>query len=33
VAHSTAKRVAPPKIGAAGYAPIDDAPGEYVRQR
>jgi polyhydroxyalkanoate synthase len=33
VAHSTAKRVPPPKIGAAGYAPIDDAPGEYVRQR
>jgi polyhydroxyalkanoate synthase subunit PhaC len=33
VAHSGAERVAPPPIGAAGYAPIDDAPGEYVRQR
>jgi polyhydroxyalkanoate synthase subunit PhaC len=32
-AHSTAKRVHPPKIGAGGYAPIDEAPGEYVRQR
>jgi polyhydroxyalkanoate synthase subunit PhaC len=33
VAHSTAKRVAPPQIGGARYAPIDDAPGAYVRQR
>jgi polyhydroxyalkanoate synthase len=33
VAHSAAKRVPPPGVGTAGYAPIDDAPGEYVRQR
>jgi polyhydroxyalkanoate synthase subunit PhaC len=33
VAHSTAKRVPPPAVGAARYAPIGDAPGEYVRQR
>ena len=34
-AHSTAGRVAPPALGApeAGYAPLADAPGEYVRQR
>jgi polyhydroxyalkanoate synthase len=34
-AHSTAKRVAPPPMGApaAGYAPIGEAPGEYVLQR
>ncbi|MEX1993040.1 MAG: alpha/beta fold hydrolase [Steroidobacteraceae bacterium] len=34
-AHSTAERVTPPAIGApdAGYAPIMEAPGEYVRQR
>jgi polyhydroxyalkanoate synthase len=33
--HSSAKRVRPPKMGAtkAGYAPLGDAPGEYVRQR
>ncbi len=33
--HSSAKRVAPPAMGAsaAGYAPICDAPGDYVRQR
>ncbi len=33
--HSAPERVAPPSMGApeAGYAPIDDAPGEYVRQR
>jgi polyhydroxyalkanoate synthase len=34
-ARSSAKRVAPPAMGApeSGYAPIADAPGEYVRQR
>jgi polyhydroxyalkanoate synthase len=33
--HSSTKRVAPPKIGAAkkGYAAIGDAPGDYVRQK
>ncbi|MGQ0429948.1 MAG: PHA/PHB synthase family protein [Gammaproteobacteria bacterium] len=33
--HSTAERVRPPTMGApeSGYAPICDAPGEYVRQR
>ena len=33
--HSTAERVAPPSMGApeAGYAPIGEAPGEYVKQR
>jgi polyhydroxyalkanoate synthase len=34
-AHSTAERVAPPAMGAveAGYAPLGDAPGDYVKQR
>ncbi len=34
-AHSASKRVAPPGMGApeSGYAPIAQAPGEYVRQR
>jgi polyhydroxyalkanoate synthase len=34
-AHSPAERVAPPAMGAPaeGYAPLADAPGEYVRQR
>ncbi len=33
--HSSKERVAPPKMGApeAGYAPIADAPGDYVLQR
>jgi polyhydroxyalkanoate synthase len=33
--HSSAERVAPPQIGApeAGYTPLADAPGDYVRQR
>jgi len=33
--HSTVERVAPPSMGApqAGYTPIAEAPGEYVRQR
>jgi polyhydroxyalkanoate synthase subunit PhaC len=33
--HSGAKRTAPPSMGSAkdGYAPIADAPGEYVLQR
>jgi polyhydroxyalkanoate synthase len=33
--HSTATKVAPPKMGAAkkGLAPLCDAPGEYVMQR
>ncbi|HEU0224306.1 MAG TPA: alpha/beta fold hydrolase [Steroidobacteraceae bacterium] len=33
--HSTQARVPPPAMGApeSGYAPIADAPGEYVRQR
>jgi polyhydroxyalkanoate synthase len=33
--HSSPGRVAPPAMGAAksGYAPLCDAPGEYVRQR
>ncbi len=34
-AHSAARRVRPPRMGAAkaGYAPLGDAPGDYVRQR
>jgi polyhydroxyalkanoate synthase len=34
-AHSSKGRVAPPAMGApqAGYAPICEAPGEYVRQK
>lgn len=34
-AHSSAERVAPPAMGnaAGGYAPLADAPGDYVRQR
>jgi poly(3-hydroxyalkanoate) synthetase len=32
-AHSKAERVPPPALGAAQYAPVDDAPGEYVRQK
>jgi polyhydroxyalkanoate synthase subunit PhaC len=33
--HSGAERTAPPAMGSAkdGYAPIADAPGEYVLQR
>ena len=33
--HSAAKRTAPPEMGSAkhGYAPMTDAPGEYVRQK
>jgi polyhydroxyalkanoate synthase len=33
--HSSKERVAPPAIGApdAGYAPLCEAPGEYVRQK
>ncbi len=33
--HSSPARVAPPAMGApdAGYAPLGDAPGEYVLQR
>jgi polyhydroxyalkanoate synthase len=33
--HSSAKRVAPPAIGSPknGYAPLGDAPGDYVRQK
>jgi polyhydroxyalkanoate synthase subunit PhaC len=31
--HSTATRVAPPAMGAKGFAPLADAPGEYVLQR
>ena len=33
--HSSKERVAPPAMGApdAGYAPICEAPGEYVRQK
>ena len=33
--HSSAKLVSPPQMGnaAAGYAPLGDAPGEYVRVR
>ena len=31
--HSTKTKVAPPKMGAAGYKPVGDAPGEYVLVR
>jgi polyhydroxyalkanoate synthase len=31
--HSTKTKVAPPKMGAAGYKPVCAAPGEYVLQR
>jgi len=31
--HSTAERAAPPALGAPKYPPVDDAPGEYVRQK
>ena len=33
--HSTPERVAPPPLGcaAAGYPPLDDAPGKYVLQK
>ncbi|MBK6351634.1 MAG: alpha/beta fold hydrolase [Proteobacteria bacterium] len=31
--HSTQTKVAPPKMGAAGYKPVCDAPGEYVLAR
>jgi polyhydroxyalkanoate synthase len=31
--HSTKTKVAPPKMGAAGYKPVCDAPGEYVLAR
>ena len=31
--HSARVRVAPPAIGAARYAPLEDAPGDYVLQR
>ena len=33
VEHSTKTKVAPPKMGAAGYKPVCDAPGEYVLAR
>jgi polyhydroxyalkanoate synthase len=33
VTDRSTRKVAPPKTGAAGYAPIGDAPGEYVHQR
>ena len=34
-AHSAARPVRPPRMGVAraGYAPLADAPGDYVRQR
>jgi polyhydroxyalkanoate synthase subunit PhaC len=31
--HSTKTKVTPPKMGAAGYKPVGDAPGEYVLVR
>src|SRR5512137_881115 len=31
--HSTKTKVAPPKMGAAGYKPVCNAPGEYVLAR
>src|SRR5512139_3394030 len=31
--HSAKTKVAPPKMGAAGYKPVCDAPGEYVLAR
>ncbi|MBP6515006.1 MAG: polyhydroxyalkanoic acid synthase [Steroidobacteraceae bacterium] len=31
--HSDAGRAAPPALGSASYAPVADAPGEYVLQR
>jgi len=31
--HSTKTKVAPPKMGATGYKPVCDAPGEYVLAR
>jgi polyhydroxyalkanoate synthase len=31
--HSTKTKVAPPRMGAAGYRPVGDAPGEYVLAR
>ena len=31
--HSTKTKVAPPRMGAAGYKPVCDAPGEYVLAR
>jgi polyhydroxyalkanoate synthase len=31
--HSTKTKVAPPKMGAAGYRPVCDAPGEHVLAR
>jgi polyhydroxyalkanoate synthase len=32
-AHSAAQRVPPPALGNSEYAPLADAPGEYVRQK
>jgi polyhydroxyalkanoate synthase len=33
LAGRSGRKVAPPKIGAEGYRPVTDAPGEYVLQR